>query len=152
MSSDQPAARLGTTSRLTVRAEERDVWLCFEPWATEHTVPAGTSVVVEFDGVRSVLEMQHHPEGITFFSNGLHPDLRGEDGSEVLILSDVMPPTPDVSDQAFRNIMSMVPPVRPPAGPGRVTTRCGARGMRPPRDDQRLNGLSKIVRWLRGMA
>lgn len=119
MSSDQPqpAVHLGTIPRLTVRAGERDVWLCFEPWATEHTVPAGTSVVVAFDGVRSVLEMRHHPEGITFFSNGLHPDLHAEDGSDVLILSNVMPPTPDVSDQEFRTIMSIVPPVRPPAGP-----------------------------------
>ena len=111
-----PVQGAGSISRLTIRADEQDVWLCFEPCATEHTVPAGTSVVVEFDGVRSVLEMQHHREGITFFSNGLHPDLRGEDGSDVLILSDVMPPTPDVSDQAFRNIMSIVPPVRPSSG------------------------------------
>ncbi|MFB7382916.1 hypothetical protein ACFC6U_23840 [Kitasatospora purpeofusca] len=106
----------GSVRRLTVRADEHDVWLCFEPWATEHTVLAGTSVVVEFEDVRSILEIQHHREGITFFSNGLHPDLRSEDGSDVLILSDVMPPTPDVSDQAFRNVMSAVPPVRPGSG------------------------------------
>ncbi|WKU46094.1 hypothetical protein Q3V23_19625 [Streptomyces sp. VNUA116] len=99
-----------TVSRLTVRAGERDLWLCFEPWATEHVVAAGTAVVVEFHGARSMLEMEHHREGITFLSSGLHPDLRGEDGSEVLVLSDVMPPTPDVSDEALRRVMSVLPP------------------------------------------
>ncbi|MFH8787584.1 hypothetical protein [Streptomyces roseoverticillatus] len=103
-------------SRLTVRAGERDLWLCFEPWATEHVVAAGTAVVVEFAGARSVLEMEHHREGITFLSNGLHPDIRGEDGSDVLILSDVMPPTPDVSDETLRDVMSVLPPARPATG------------------------------------
>ncbi|MFE6872181.1 hypothetical protein ACFVFS_37265 [Kitasatospora sp. NPDC057692] len=45
------------------------------------------------------------------------PDLRGEDGSEVLMLGDMMPPTPNVSDLVFRTVMSTVPPVRPPAEP-----------------------------------
>jgi hypothetical protein len=107
----------GLVSRVTLRAREKDLWLCFEPWATEHTVPAGSSVVVEFDGARSILEMEHHPEGVPFLSNGLHPDLRGEDGSDILILSDTMPPTPDVSDRALRNVMSIVPPVGPGTEP-----------------------------------
>lgn len=113
----RPAEDSGLISKVTIRAGETDVWLCFEPWATEHTVSAGSSVVVEFVGPRSILEMEHHPEGVTFFSNGLHPDLRGEDGSDILILSDVMPATPDVSDLALRNVMSIVPPVRPGAKP-----------------------------------
>jgi len=54
-----------------------------------------------------------HAEGITFFSLGRHPDVRGEDGSDILILSDVMPRTPDVALQAMRNVMAIVPPVRP---------------------------------------
>lgn len=112
-SNQEPVEGSGLISRLTIRAGEEDVWLCFEPWATEHTVPARSSVVVDFGGTRSIVEMEHHPEGITFFSNGLHPDLRGEDGSDILVLSDVMPPTPDVSEQAFRNIMSIVAPIRP---------------------------------------
>ncbi|WP_424888251.1 hypothetical protein [Streptomyces sp. XH2] len=105
-----------TVSRLTVRAGERDLWLCFEPWGTEHVVAAGTAVVVEFHGARSVLEMEHRREGITFLSNGLHPDLRGADGSDVLILSDVMPPAPDVCDETLRGVMSILPPARPAAG------------------------------------
>ena len=109
----RPAENSGHIPRMTIRARERDVWLCFEPWATEHTVAAGSSVVLEFVGPLGILEMEHHPEGVTFLSSGLHPDLRNEDGSDVLILSNVMPPTPDVSEQALRNVMSIVPPVRP---------------------------------------
>lgn len=59
--------------------------------------------------------MEHHSEGITFLSLGLHPDIRGEDGSDILVLSDVMPRTPDVSLQSVRNIMAIVPPATPGA-------------------------------------
>ena len=39
---------------------------------------------MEIDEAGSILEMEHHPEGVMFFSNGLHPERRGEDGPGIL--------------------------------------------------------------------
>lgn len=98
------------TTRLTIRTGERSLWLCFEPWATEHTVPPGTAVVIHFP--TETFELTHHPDGITFMSLGRHPDIWSEDGKPLDILSDTMPETPDVSAAVFRSFIAAAPPIR----------------------------------------
>jgi hypothetical protein len=101
--------------KLTVRSQDEPLWLCFEPWANEYTVPPQTGVVIEFDVEQGGVELMHHADGITFFSLGRHPDVWGEDGEALLILSTVMPPTPDGlsdPDAVFKQVMQAVPPIR----------------------------------------
>ncbi len=99
---------------LVVHADQRPVWLCFEPWASEYTVPVGTTVVVRFD---SSIELTHHPDGIVFMSFGRHPDICRPDGEPLEIFSDTMPPTPSVSVELMRFVMAAVPPVPPSQRP-----------------------------------
>jgi hypothetical protein len=98
------------TTKLTIRTNDRSLWLCFEPWATEHTVPPDTAIVIHFP--TETYELTHHPDGITFLSFGQHPDLWTEDDTPVEIYSAFMPETPNVPVESFRNIMTWVPPVR----------------------------------------
>jgi hypothetical protein len=98
------------TTELTVRTEERSLWLCFEPWANEYTVAPHTAVVVRFPSPQ--VELTHHPDGIVFLSFGRHPDIWSQDGQPLEIFSDVMPETPGALAAAFRRIISIVPPIR----------------------------------------
>ncbi|GAB3911829.1 hypothetical protein GCM10029964_118560 [Kibdelosporangium lantanae] len=77
---------------LTVRAEQHALWLCFEPWANEYTIPRGTTVVIHFNN-ESTVETTHHAVGITFFTLGRHPDIWSEDDQPLEIFSDYMPRT-----------------------------------------------------------
>ncbi|GAA4528066.1 hypothetical protein [Amycolatopsis samaneae] len=99
------------TTELTIRAERRSLWLCFEPWANEYTVPPHTAVVVRFPGLP--VELTHHPDGITFLSFGRHPDIWSQDGRPLEIFSNHMPETPpDVAEEAVRRVIGAVPPIR----------------------------------------
>ncbi|ALG14147.1 hypothetical protein [Kibdelosporangium phytohabitans] len=100
-----------TITTLTVRADRQPLWLCFEPWANEYTVPADTTVVIHFDD-KLPIEVTHHPDGMTFFSGGKHPDIYAEDGSPLEILSDVMPEPPGVALDALRAVIAATPPRR----------------------------------------
>ncbi len=98
---------------LTFRAGPRPLPLCFEPWATEFTVEPQTAVLIEFDSEVAPVEVAHHPDGVTFLSFGRHPDVFGEEGEPLQILSDTMPETPsEVPIDAFRAIMALVAPPR----------------------------------------
>jgi hypothetical protein len=98
-------------STLTIRALEQPLWLCFEPWATEYTVPLGRTAVVRFP--RDIaIEVNHHADGITFMTSGCHPDVYSETGDPLLVYSDTMPETPADMMEKFRVIMAAVPPVR----------------------------------------
>jgi hypothetical protein len=92
---------------LLIRSEQNPLWLCFEPWATEHTVPPNTAVVLKFDGA---VEFTHHTYGITFVSFGKHPDILAENGDPIEIYSDTMPEALAELAEGFRTIMSIVPP------------------------------------------
>lgn len=97
---------------LTVRAEQQSLWLCFEPWATEHTLLPGAAVVIRFgDGIP--VEITHQRDGMIFFSLGAHPDLYAEDGSALEIYSEWMPDTPtELSAEMFRTVLGLMPPIR----------------------------------------
>ncbi|MDX8144845.1 hypothetical protein SK854_22230 [Lentzea sp. BCCO 10_0061] len=97
---------------LVVRAEHQSLWLCFEPWANQHTLLPGTSVVVRFPPDTEV-EVVHHRDGMTFFNVGAHPDLYEEDGTALEIYSEYMPVFPaDLPIAGLRLIMEIVPPIR----------------------------------------
>ena len=99
------------TTELTIRTEQRSLWLCFEPWANEYTVPPHTVVVVHFPS--PPIELTHQHDGIIFMSFGRHPDIRSQDGQPVEIFSDIMPETPPgIAESAFRSVISAVPPIR----------------------------------------
>jgi hypothetical protein len=99
------------TTELTIRTEQRSLWLCFEPWANEYTVPPHTAVVIHFPS--APLELTHHPDGIIFISFGRHPDIWSHDGQPLEIFSDVMPETPPgVAEDAVGFIIDAVPPIR----------------------------------------
>jgi hypothetical protein len=101
---------------LKISTAEEPLWLCFEPWANEYTVPSGTTIVIVFDTEQAPVEVMHHADGITFFSLGRHPDIYSDDGCPLEILSETMPSTPtDLSSDpaaVFKTIMSLAPPVR----------------------------------------
>jgi hypothetical protein len=97
------------TTTLVLRAEQNPLWLCFEPWATEHTVAPNTAVVLKFDSPTPV-EFTHHGHGMTFVSFGKHPDILAEDGQPIEIYSDTMPEAPTELAEGFRMIMDVVPP------------------------------------------
>jgi hypothetical protein len=97
---------------LVVRAEHQSLWLCFEPWANQHALLPGTSVVVRFPDEAAV-EVVHHRDGMTFFNVGPHPDLYAEDGTALEIYSEYMPAFPaDLPIEALRLVMDIVPPIR----------------------------------------
>ncbi|SES25017.1 hypothetical protein [Lentzea albida] len=97
---------------LLVRAEHQALWLCFEPWANQHTLLPGNAVVVRFPPDTAV-EVAHHLDGMTFFSLGPHPDLYAEDGEAVEMYSEYMPVCPaDLPIAALRHVMEIVPPIR----------------------------------------
>jgi hypothetical protein len=98
------------TTNLTIRTGTRSLWLCFEPWANEYTVPPDTAVVIHFP--TEAFELTHHPDGITFMSFGRHPDIWTEDGNPLEIFSDTMPETPDVPEAAVRHVIAATPPIR----------------------------------------
>jgi hypothetical protein len=101
------------TTTFTMRSDENPLWLCFEPWGTEHTFAAGTAVVLKFDDLAPV-ELTHHDVGITFVSLGRHPDIFSENGEPLEIYSDTMPEIPgDLPLEGFRFIMDLMPPIRP---------------------------------------
>ncbi|MFV2179836.1 hypothetical protein ACFHW2_28470 [Actinomadura sp. LOL_016] len=93
--------------------EDRPLWLCFEPWANEYTLEPGMNAVICFPTTE--IEMTHVEGGIVFFTMGVHPDVWGANGEELLIWSDDMPPTPDTpnAEAITRLAMAAVPP-RPP--------------------------------------
>lgn len=98
--------------KLTVRTQDQPLWLCFQPWASEYTVPPQTGVIVEFHGDPSELELMHHSDGITFFCLGRHPDVWSEAGEALLIFSAAMPPAPDGRsdpDALFQQVMNAAP-------------------------------------------
>jgi hypothetical protein len=92
-----------------LRAEQNPLWLCLEPWGTEHTVPPNTAVVLVFDNPTPV-EFTHHSDGITFVSFGKHPDILTEGGEPIEIYSDSMPEASLAMAEGFRMIMGIVPP------------------------------------------
>ncbi|MBP2325506.1 hypothetical protein JOF56_005891 [Kibdelosporangium banguiense] len=94
---------------LLLRTEQNPLWLCFEPWGTEHTIAPNTAVLLEFYSPTPV-ELTHHTDGITFVSFGRHPDIRAENGDPVEIYSDTMPESPIELAEGFRMIMGIVPP------------------------------------------
>ncbi|MFJ5988853.1 hypothetical protein [Lentzea sp. NPDC092896] len=97
---------------LVVRAEHQSLWLCFEPWANQHTLLPGTSVVVRFPDEVAV-EVVHHHDGMTFFNVGPHPDLYAEDGTALEIYSEYMPPFPThLPLDALKLVMDIIPPIR----------------------------------------
>ncbi|NAS25812.1 hypothetical protein GT755_29540 [Herbidospora sp. NEAU-GS84] len=87
----------------------RPLWLCFEPWGNEYTIEPGINAVVCFPTAE--IEMTHVGSGIVFFTMGIHPDVWGANGEELLIWSDDMPPTPDTpnAEAIARLAMSSVP-------------------------------------------
>ena len=110
----------GVTTTLTVRTEQSSLWLCFEPWANEYTVPPHTAVVIHF--AEPPFELTHRPDGIIFLSLGRHPDVWSEDGQPLEIFSDYMPETPPIAaaEAVVRRIVDAIPPIRtqPPWPPG----------------------------------
>ncbi|MFD0276819.1 hypothetical protein ACFVHB_23335 [Kitasatospora sp. NPDC127111] len=100
-------------TRLLVHAQEKPLELVFEPWATEYTVPAGENVIVQFGADDWPVEVLHAPDGITFYSGGLHPDVWSRDGRPLLVLSAEMPVPP-------WSAMPVEPPAHP-AGPGAIS-------------------------------
>jgi hypothetical protein len=99
-------------SRLRISAGDEPLWLCFEPWADEFTVPAGTCVVIDFPSLGEV-ELAHRPDGIVFFTMGAHPDVWSLDGDPLYVVSHEAPHTPTGTPEAVvRHIMAAVPPIR----------------------------------------
>lgn len=62
----------------------KPVTLIFEPWATEHEVPAHTSVTVVWDngGRDPEIEVVHHPDAIAFYAS-VHPEVWTANGRRI---------------------------------------------------------------------
>jgi len=84
-------ARPGGRTRLLIVADEKPLLLCFEFWASEYTVAAGSGVIVRFDDKGPPIEVVHGPDGITFFSSGAHPEIWTRNGEPLPELNGSMP-------------------------------------------------------------